>query len=221
MNEMILVETRTVNETSVNGYYQEEDAWFTRNEIGEALGYEDCEAAIRMIHNRHKERLDRYSRQVSIVTNAGLRDAIVYNWRGVYEICRWSKQPKADAVMDALYDMAESVRKKGYFTTIPDEELLDQLVRRTLDNPSLLDEMQIGRTKKRREGILLDERKEAFQIARNAKCEREALVTVYKQKTSSEGLREKLDEITQRALGDISVSCPHVDPLRYIGKVGR
>lgn len=56
---MKLVETREVNGVAVDGYYDWEKAWFTRQQIGSALEYDDPKDAIRKIHLRHKERLDR------------------------------------------------------------------------------------------------------------------------------------------------------------------
>lgn len=126
---MELIETRTINLALVDGYYDGEQAWFTRSQIGEALGYDDPQNAITIIHRRHKERLDKFSRGCQIDTPSGTQDGFVYNFKGVMEICRWSKQPKADEVMDALYDMAESVVKNGYYTIMSAEETIKALAK--------------------------------------------------------------------------------------------
>lgn len=40
MNDTLkLIETRTINDALVNGYYGKKEAWFTRDEIGSVLGY--------------------------------------------------------------------------------------------------------------------------------------------------------------------------------------
>ena len=62
----------------------------------------------------------------------------MYNIRGVFEICRWSRQPKADMVMDLLYDMAESVLEKGYYSYVPDDMLVKQLTEHCSDDKTFL-----------------------------------------------------------------------------------
>ena len=123
MNDMVLVESRSVNNVLVDGFYGDEEAWFSRRQVGEALKYDDPNDAIAKIHKRHKERLDEFSRVVSLSTPSGKQEAYIYSLEGVLEICRWSRQPKADMVMDALYGMAKSVMRKGYFSLMSDEEL--------------------------------------------------------------------------------------------------
>jgi len=113
----------TVNNVVVDGIFGDDKAWFARKQIGEALGYEFPVEAIGKIHNRHKKRLDQLSKVCQIDTPYGMREGYLYNIRGVFEICRWSNQPKADMVMDALYDMAEKVMKQGYYSTMNDEDL--------------------------------------------------------------------------------------------------
>lgn len=129
MKELVLVEQRNVNNVLVDGYYGSKEAWFTRFQIGEALEYADPQHSITLIHNQHKERLDNFSRRSQIETPSGRQEGFVYSTRGVLEICRWSKQPKADMVMDALYDMAESVTEKGYYTVMSAEETIKALAK--------------------------------------------------------------------------------------------
>lgn len=126
---MKLIETRTINNVLVDGYYGDKIAWFTREQIGSALEYDDPTRSISHIHNRHKERLDQFSRVVKLTTEVQGYNVYVYSIRGVLEICRWSKQPKADMVMDALYDMAESVIEKGYYTVMSAEETIKALAK--------------------------------------------------------------------------------------------
>lgn len=152
-----LVETRTINDTLVNGYYGEKEAWFTRNEVGSALEYADPQHAITLIHNKHKERLDSFSRRSQFETPSGVQEGYVYNFKGVMEICRWSKQPKANMVMDALYDMAESVARTGFYSVLPDQELIDLLVKRQSENPTFLREAAVDlKSKKALEQLAQD-----------------------------------------------------------------
>ena len=158
MNDTLkLIETRTINDALVNGYYGEKEAWFTRNEIGSALEYADPQNAITIIHRKHKERLDGFSRWCQFNTPSGVQEGYVYNIRGVFEICRWSKQPKANMVMDALYDMAESVARTGFYSVLPDQELIDLLVKRQSENPTFLREAAVDlKSKKALEQLAQD-----------------------------------------------------------------
>lgn len=125
--DLTLVLTQHINNVPVDGYYGDKTAWFTRTQIGSALEYDDPQNAITLIHKRHRERLDMFSRRCQFDTPSGQQEGYMYSFKGVLEICRWSKQPKANMVMDALYDMAEEVVRKGYFTNMPKEVLFEQL----------------------------------------------------------------------------------------------
>ena len=81
----------------------------TREQIGMALEYEYPGIAIGNIHNRHPERLDKYSlcipidkrvNQVDYPFAGGEQETYLYSNKGIMEICRWSKQPKADQFID-------------------------------------------------------------------------------------------------------------------------
>ena len=153
-----LIETRTINDALVNGYYGKKEAWFTRDEIGSVLGYADPRQSIANIHNRHKERFSDKSVQINLICTDGKSyDTTVYNFKGVMEICRWSKQPKADMVMEALYDMAESVARTGFYSVLPDQELIDLLVKRQSENPTFLREAAVDlKSKKALEQLAQD-----------------------------------------------------------------
>ena len=130
MNGLTLIEQRTINEVLVDGFYGNKDAWFTREQIGSALEYADPRKQIERLHSRHKERLDALSAVVKLTTTDGKAyDTYVYGFKGVLEICRWSKQPKADMVMDALYDMAMSVIEKGFYTRLSPYETIKVLAK--------------------------------------------------------------------------------------------
>lgn len=77
MNDTLkLIETRTINDALVNGYYGKKEAWFTRDEIGSVLGYAaPPRQSIANIHNRHKERFSDKSVQINLIwTKKGVRD---------------------------------------------------------------------------------------------------------------------------------------------------
>lgn len=136
---MELVESRIINLVSVDGYYDQDRAWFTREQIGSALGYEDPTDAIKKIHTRHPNILDKFSMTLQIKAKDGkMREAVVYSIEGVLEICRWSTQPKADEVMLELYAMAKAVLEKGYYSYMSDEQLLELLKARVAKNEKFL-----------------------------------------------------------------------------------
>ncbi len=101
-----------------------DEFWATREQIGQLLDYSEPRKAIGKIHERNKERLDKFSSVVILVTEAGEREAVVYNFKGLLEICRYSNQPKADAVMDFLWEIADEIRRKGYYGGIPEQREL-------------------------------------------------------------------------------------------------
>ena len=104
------------------------DFWGTREQIGQLLEYENPADAIRFIHSRHAERLDKFSTPFKLNHVEGgrevEREAVIYNFKGLLEICRYSNQPKADAVMDFLWDIADEIRKTGHYNARPDAEPL-------------------------------------------------------------------------------------------------
>ena len=89
--------------------------WATRTQIGELLGYEHPATAIKNIHERNKDRLDRFSTQLKMSQVEGgrkvEREVTLYDFKGLLEICRYSNQPKADAIMDWLWDVADEIRR--------------------------------------------------------------------------------------------------------------
>ncbi|MGE5494583.1 MAG: BRO family protein [Burkholderiales bacterium] len=90
--------------------------WLTREQIGRALEYEHPGAAIKNIHLRNKGRIDQFSRVAQVeLPQGGEQNIYLYSPKGVYEICRWSRQPKADAFMDWVWGIVEQLRTgRGY-----------------------------------------------------------------------------------------------------------
>lgn len=94
-------------------YQSQEQVWLTREQIGTALEYADPIRNISKIHDRHKDRLNNFSVVVKLTTTDGKAyDTVVYSPKGIYEICRWSRQPKADAFYDWVYEVLEKLRTK-------------------------------------------------------------------------------------------------------------
>lgn len=88
-----------------------DDMLLTRNQIGQALEYSNPQKAIDNIHSKHKDRLD----ELSVTTKLRATDGkeymtTLYTQRGIMEICRWSRQSKANQFMDWVWNIIESYR---------------------------------------------------------------------------------------------------------------
>jgi prophage antirepressor-like protein len=103
--------------------------WMTREQIGRALEYADPDKAIANIHDRNHDRLDKFSTTLNLRKVEGNREVTrkmtVYCYKGIYEICRFSRQPKADAFMDWVWEVVESIRKYGLYAT---SETIDKIL---------------------------------------------------------------------------------------------
>ena len=90
-----------------------DEYFITREQIGRALGYSNPANAIKNIHLKHKERLDKFSTWLTLGYVEGgryvERERILYSRKGIMEICRWSRQPVADEFMDWCYDVIETL----------------------------------------------------------------------------------------------------------------
>lgn len=211
MNNLSLMERRTINDVVVEGYYGDKQSWFTRTQIGEVLGYDKPQEAIKQIHQRHRERLDLYSRWGQIDTPSGIQEGYVYSFKGVLEICRWSRSPVADLVMDKLYDMAESVKEKGYYSTMSNMDLLEMLASKCIDDPLLyahLNKAFIGSMVKMQ---IKDEKETARWIIKdyNRKCR--GLINYYNKHLGESGFKEQYEDITKSAEDELREKCPHIE----------
>ena len=129
-NELQLITSRQFNGYTLDCYVEPNqqdkgDFWATREQIGTLLGYSNPRKAITVIHNRNKERLDKFCFRYQIDTPAGKRVATVYNFKGLLEICRYSQQPNANAVIDTLWEIADEIRRTGSFRVAISKEELD------------------------------------------------------------------------------------------------
>ena len=116
------------------GQDNQQEFFATREQIGLALGYENPRKAIKDIHERHKERLDRFSHVVKLSyrtrgaqnepPSTNQQNTTVYNFKGLLEICRYSQQPNANKVIDVLWEIADEIRRTGsYNASISKDEL--------------------------------------------------------------------------------------------------
>src|SRR5690625_4860511 len=99
------------------------DVFMTREQIGQALGYANPKKASENIHARNRNRLDGFSVTHKMRATDGKEyNTVIYNEKGIYEILRYSKQPKADAFYDWVYDLLSKLRKGEYQVIQPKSE---------------------------------------------------------------------------------------------------
>lgn len=115
-NSMTVITSKSFGALNVDVYQNDKYQYYmTREQIGAALEYRDPRIAIYKIHQRNADRLDPLSSVTKLVTQVGNhteeRELFCYNLRGVMEICRFSRQPKADAFMDFCWDIMESLMR--------------------------------------------------------------------------------------------------------------
>lgn len=121
-----LLTTETFESVYCDFYYNANDeVLVSREQIGKALGYANPQKAIQKIHLKHRDRLE--SLCIRIVENckpqnggAGVDvETVYYTQRGIMEICRWSRQPKANDFMDWAWDIIEKnkCRQNNSFET--------------------------------------------------------------------------------------------------------
>jgi prophage antirepressor-like protein len=114
--ELEIVKSRMFEGAKFDFYRHDRDEFCaTREQIGAMLGYSDPTKAVANIHDRNKERLDKYSGTLNLRTPGGIQASTVYSFKGLLEICRHSNQPKANAVMDILWEVADEIRKTGEY----------------------------------------------------------------------------------------------------------
>ena len=129
-SELSLISTYNFNDIQFKCYRDNAESdtfWATREEIGLLLGYANPREAIKNIHMRNKERLDRFSSELKLSllegTRTVTREVTVYNFKGLLEICRYSNQPKANAVMDFLWEIADEIRRTGSYKSVEVSDL--------------------------------------------------------------------------------------------------
>lgn len=121
--ELTLIKQAAFGNVECNFYKQGKEVFMTRQQIGEALEYKDPKRALSDIHRNNKERLDKFSVVRKIRTTDGKEyETYLYSAKGVYEICRWSNQKKANDFYDFVYEILEALRT-GKQTMVDTDEL--------------------------------------------------------------------------------------------------
>ena len=109
--------------TKCDFYVDEDDnIYMSRTQIGKALEYSNPSHAILVMHQRHKERMDKFSIEVRssqfMTPFNGLgkdKKAFMYVEQGIYAICGYSNKEIAERFNDWVYETIISIRKHGYY----------------------------------------------------------------------------------------------------------
>lgn len=137
-NNLKLITTETFGDLSCNFYRNmNDDILLTREQIGSALEYSNPDIALSKIHKKHSDRLDNLSVVTKLVSTDGKSyETILYTQRGIMEICRWSRQPKADIFMDWVWDIIEKYRANEL---VPVQQQIDMAqISNTISNAIIL-----------------------------------------------------------------------------------
>ena len=133
-NGFTLIKSAVVNGINIDCDAQDgnnnvgEEFWLSREQIGKLLGYANPVDAIKKIHSRNRERLNLFSTGGQIDTpSRGTQNATLYSFNGLLEICRFSNQPKANEVINRLWDIAYEISRKGYYAVPAVQSQIDAL----------------------------------------------------------------------------------------------
>ena len=134
MSNLTLISTETFNNLPCNFYRNiNDDILLTREQIGQALEYANPQKAIDNIHSKHRDRLDELSVTTKLMATDGkCYNTMLYTERGIMEICRWSRQKKANIFMDWVWDIISKYRHNELNTTPNIQPLIDAIT--TLTN---------------------------------------------------------------------------------------
>ena len=120
MTTLKLITTESFGDLQCNFYRNmNDDVLLTREQIGTALEYSDPSKAIQKIHLKHKDRLESLclrTKEIRYPQNGGVGvnvETVYYTERGIMEICRWSRQNKANQFMDWVWDIVEKYRNRN------------------------------------------------------------------------------------------------------------
>lgn len=125
MNELNLVMQGNFNNVTCDFYSSGGEILMTRNQIGEALEYDNPSDSIEVIHRRHKDRLDKFSVTDKLtVTDGKLYKTYLYSQRGVMER-NLDIRKMFDEIISSLldkYQLLDLLPQKSKRRTIFDDE---------------------------------------------------------------------------------------------------
>ena len=150
MSNLKLITTENFGNISCDFYRNmNDDILLTREQIGSALEYANPSTAIKNIHRKHRDRLDQLSIRVKLggcqnepTSKSEEQERIYYTERGIMEICRWSRQKKANQFMDWCWDVIEKYRNNQEFANTIDNTAINTLAQAITALTSTVSTMQ-------------------------------------------------------------------------------
>lgn len=142
----------TFNESQVRTLSEGEVIWFVAKDVATILGHANPERAIRKY-------VDEEDRGVTeLVTPGGIQNVTIISEYGVYSLILSSHTEEAKKFKHWItHEVLPSIRKQGFYSVLPDQELIDLLVKRQSENPTFLREAAVDlKSKKALEQLAQD-----------------------------------------------------------------
>lgn len=142
----------TFNESQVRTLSDGEVVWFVAKDIATILGHANPERAIRKYVD------DEDKVVTKLVTTGGEKDTTFITEYGVYSLILASHTEEAKQFKHwVTHEVLPSIRKQGFYSVLPDQELIDLLVKRQSENPTFLREAAVDlKSKKALEQLAQD-----------------------------------------------------------------
>lgn len=126
--------------------------WFVGKDVATILGHTNPERAIRkFVDDEDKVVTD-------LVTSYGTKETTLISEYGCYSLILASHTEEAKKFKHwVTHEVLPSIRKQGFYSILPDQELIDLLVKRQSENPTFLREAAVDlKSKKALEQLAQD-----------------------------------------------------------------
>lgn len=142
----------TFNESQVRTLSDGEIVWFVAKDIATILGHANPERAIRKYVDEEDKGV------TELVTPGGTQSVTIITEYGVYSLILASHTEEAKQFKHwVTHEVLPSIRKQGFYSVLPDQELIDLLVKRQTENPAFLREAAVDlKSKKALEQLAQD-----------------------------------------------------------------
>lgn len=142
----------TFNKSQVRTLSEGEIVWFVAKDVATILGHANPERAIRKYVDNEDKGV------TELVTPGGIQSVTVISEYGVYSLILASHTEEAKKFKHwVTHEVLPSIRKQGFYSVLPDQELIDLLVKRQSENPTFLREAAVDlKSKKALEQLAQD-----------------------------------------------------------------
>lgn len=140
------------NQFQVRTLVDEDIVWFVGKDVATILGHTNPERAIRkFVDDEDKVVTD-------LVTSYGTKETTLISEYGCYSLILASHTEEAKKFKHwVTHEVLPAIRKQGFYSILPDQELIDLLVKRQSENPTFLREAAVDlKSKKALEQLAQD-----------------------------------------------------------------